>query len=141
MLKYFSFLLFLYQISFAQQVEGYWKTVDDDGISKSIVKIYKTKKGIIEGKIHKILKASERDRRCKKCKGDKKNKPIEGLVIIENMKPEGDEYVDGKITDPQKGKTYECKLWIDKDDKDILHVRGYWSFFYRTQHWKRVEEL
>ena len=124
----------------AQNILDFWKTIDKKGVAKSIVKIYKTDNGQIEGEIHKILKASERNRKCTKCKGDKKGKPLEGLVIIEDLKPNGDSYTDGKITDPQKGKTYDCKMWLDENDKNILHVRGYWGIFYRTQKWKRVEK-
>ncbi|WP_247653621.1 DUF2147 domain-containing protein [Flavobacterium sp. CS20] len=82
-----------------------------------------------------------RDRLYTKCKGDKKDKPIEGLVIIEDLKPKGNECVDGEITDPENGKTYTCKIWIDQDNKDVLNVRGYWAFFYRTQYWQRVENI
>ncbi len=125
MLKYVFGTILLCQISLAQQFEGYWKTVDENGVAKSIVKIYKTENGYVEGKVHRILKASERDRLCEKCKGDKKNKPIEGLVIIEDLKPNGYECVDGQITDPENGKNYTCKLWIEQGNEDILHVRGY----------------
>lgn len=141
MLKYVFVTFLIFNLSKAQEFEGYWKTVDNNGVEKSIVKIYKTQNGYVEGKIHRILKSSERDRLCTKCKGDKKNKPIEGLVIIEDLKPKGYKCVDGKITDPEKGKTYTCKLWIEEDNEDVLHVRGYWAFFYRTQHWKRIEDL
>lgn len=140
MLKYFCLIFFVVQLIKAQDVIGYWKTVDDQGIAKSVVEIYKTDNGLVEGKIHRILKPSERDRLCKQCKGDKKDKPIEGMVIIEDMQKNGSEYSDGEITDPEKGKTYDCKMWIDEDNPDILHVRGYVAFFYRTQDWVRAEE-
>lgn len=141
MLRDFIAIILICQISVAQEYEGYWKTVDKNGVAKSIVKLYLTKEGLIEGKVYKILKDAERDKLCKYCKGDKKNKPIEGMVIIENMKPEGDIYVDGQVTHPQNGKVYSCKLWIDKEDKDILNIRGYWAIFYKTQQWERVEDL
>lgn len=141
MLRGFIAIILICQISVAQEYEGYWKTVDKNGVAKSIVKLYLTKDGLIEGKVYKILKDAERDKLCKYCKGDKKNKPIEGMVIIENMKPEGDIYVDGQVTHPQNGKVYSCKLWIDKEDKDILNIRGYWAIFYKTQQWERVEDL
>jgi uncharacterized protein (DUF2147 family) len=140
MFKYLILLLFSFQITTAQTVLGHWKTVDENGVAKSVVKVYKTDNNKIEGKIVRILKDSERDRRCVKCEGSMKNEPIEGLVIMRGLEPEGDEYENGKITDPEKGRTYSCKIWIDEDNKDVLNVRGYWSFFYKTQHWERVEE-
>lgn len=141
MLKGLIFIILICQISVAQEYEGYWKTIDENGVAKSIVKLYLTKDGIIEGKVLKILKDAESNRLCVDCKGDKKNKPIKGMVIIENMKPEGDIYVDGQVTDPQNGKVYSCKLWIDEDDKDVLNIRGYWAIFYKTQQWERVENF
>jgi len=133
-------LLFFVQFSFAQSVEGYWKTIDEDGNEKSIVKIYKTEEGTLEGVIAEILDPKKKDFVCVKCKGNKKDKPLEGLKIIENMKPDDDEWNDGSITDPNNGKTYDCKLWIDEDDKNVLNVRGYVGFFYRTQNWTKVDK-
>lgn len=139
MIKYLSLILLISQAAVAQSVFGYWKTIDNEGIAKSIVKIYKTDNGKVEGKVHKILKASARDRRCTACQGDKKNKPIEGLVILEDMTKEVDKYANGQITDPENGKTYDCKIWLDDENSNILHVRGYIAFFYRTQDWQRTE--
>lgn len=139
MLKYMCFTFFVFQISIAQNVEGYWKTVDENGIAKSIVKVYETEQNKIEGKIYRIIKNSERDKLCTACKGNMKNKPIEGLVIMEGLSFDDDKYNGGTITDPQNGKTYDCKIWVDEENKNILHVRGYVSLFYRTQDWKRVE--
>jgi uncharacterized protein (DUF2147 family) len=133
-------LLFFVQLSIGQNVEGYWKTIDEDGKEKSIVKIYKTEDGTLEGVIDEILDPEKKDFVCVKCKGDKKDKPLEGLKIIENMKPEDDEWKDGTITDPNNGKTYDCKLWLDEDNKSVLNVRGYVGFFYRTQNWQKVDK-
>ena len=139
MMKYICLVLFV-QFSFGQNVEGYWKTIDEDGNEKSIVKIYKTEEGTLEGVIHEVLNPEKKDFVCVKCKGDKKDKPLEGLKIIENMKPDDDEWNDGSITDPNNGKTYDCKLWLDEDNKNVLNVRGYVGFFYRTQNWKKVDK-
>jgi len=138
-MKYIWLVLFV-QFSFGQNVEGYWKTIDEDGNEKSIVKIYKTEEGTLEGVIHEVLNPEKKDFVCVKCKGDKKDKPLEGLKIIENMKPDEDEWNDGSITDPNNGKTYDCKLWLDEDDNEVLNVRGYVGFFYRTQNWKKVDK-
>jgi uncharacterized protein (DUF2147 family) len=45
-----------------------------------------------------------------------------------------DEWEDGTIMDPDNGKVYDCKLWVE-DGK--LKVRGYVAFFFRTQTWVR----
>jgi uncharacterized protein (DUF2147 family) len=135
----FLFILLLVNFSFAQEVEGFWKTVDEDGKAKSIVKIYKTESNTLEGKIVRILNEDRRGILCDKCEGDKKDKPVEGLVIIEDLIYKDEEWKKGTIVDPQNGKTYDCKIWVDDDDASVLNVRGYWGFFYRTQTWQRVD--
>ncbi|NHF60199.1 DUF2147 domain-containing protein [Flavobacteriaceae bacterium TP-CH-4] len=121
----------------AQDIYGEWKTIDDEtGEAKSVVEIYEND-GKVYGKIVELLQEEDRGRLCTKCEGDDKNKPVKGLVIMKEMKKDGDEYEDGTIFDPKKGKRYDCKIWIDDDNPDILNVRGYVSFFYRTQQWHR----
>ncbi|TPN89265.1 DUF2147 domain-containing protein [Aquimarina algicola] len=121
-----------------QEVIGKWKTIDDNtGEAKSIVKIYKEGNKIY-GKIERILNEERRKRLCEECKGADHNKPIEGLVIIKGLEKDGDEYEDGTITDPENGKVYRCKIWVDEDDPNTLNVRGYIAFLYRTQKWIRV---
>jgi uncharacterized protein (DUF2147 family) len=74
---------------------------------------------------------------CENCKGQKKDKPIIGLVIIENIKKNGDEFNEGIILDPENGETYKCYLKLINNDK--LKVRGFlgFSIFGRTQYWSR----
>ncbi|WP_211220185.1 DUF2147 domain-containing protein [Hugenholtzia roseola] len=65
---------------------GKWKTIDDNtGKARSIVEIYE-KNGKIVGKIIKVIDPDKPNPLCEKCTGDKKNKPIEGLEIIYDMK-------------------------------------------------------
>jgi uncharacterized protein (DUF2147 family) len=40
----------------------------------------------------------------------------------------------GTILDPESGKVYDCKLWLENGR---LMVRGYVAFFFRTQEWIR----
>lgn len=123
----------------AQDIFGKWKTIDDEtGREKSIVEIYR-EDGKVFGKVVKILNKDRQDAACDKCKGAKKDKPILGMVIIEDMEKDGEEYSGGSILDPNKGKEYRCKLWVDEDDPNKLNVRGYVAFFYRTQNWFRVK--
>ncbi|WP_046758785.1 DUF2147 domain-containing protein [Kordia jejudonensis] len=134
-----TLLLLSVQTIVAQSIEGKWKTIDDEtGEAKSIVEIYQ-KDGKIYGKVVQILNPEKRDGVCEECKGDRKNKPVLGMVIIDGLSKDDDEYKGGKILDPEKGKEYKCKLWLDKDDKNKLYVRGYIAFLYRTQNWYRVE--
>ncbi|MHA7057092.1 DUF2147 domain-containing protein [Aquimarina sp. M1] len=129
-------LIFLVSIINAQsEVIGKWKTIDDNtGEAKSIVEIYK-KGNKLYGKIARILKESDRDKLCVACEGDDYNQPIEGMVILKGLQKDGDEYEDGTIMDPENGKVYNCKIWVDEDDPNTLNVRGYIAFLYRTQRW------
>ncbi|MGS2763263.1 DUF2147 domain-containing protein [Sinomicrobium sp. M5D2P9] len=123
----------------AQDILGKWKTIDDEtGKEKSVVEIYE-QGGKIYGKVVEILNKEKLDAKCDKCKGDKKDQPILGMVIIDGLKKDGSEYSGGSILDPNKGKEYRCKLWVDESDPDMLNVRGYVAFFYRTQNWFRVQ--
>lgn len=135
---YLTLVLLSFQISVAQSIVGKWKTIDDKtGEAKSIVKIYE-ENGKIYGKVLEILNPDKRDGVCEKCKGDRKNEPVLGMVIINGLEKDDDEYAGGKILDPEKGKEYKCKLWLDSTDQNKLYVRGYVAFLYRTQNWYRV---
>lgn len=114
---------------------GVWKTVDDEtGKVESLVKIYE-RNGKLYGTLTKLL--LEPGAKCKACSGARKNKPIEGMQIIWDLKLEKGKWSGGKIFDPRKGKAYRCKLWLDGNNS--LKVRGYLGFLYRTQTWRRVE--
>ncbi len=132
-------LLITTTITFAQQdVMGRWKTIDDTtGKPRSIVEVYQ-KGGKVYGKILQVLEESERGKLCVECKGNEYNTPIEGMVIIKGLQKDDNEYEDGTILDPENGKVYKCKIWVDEDDPNILHVRGYIAFLYRTQDWLRM---
>ena len=136
---YCIFLLFAgIQTGQAQSVTGKWKTFDDEtGDAKSIVEIYE-KNGKIYGKIIEILEKGKEDKTCDKCKGSKKDKPVKGMVIIEGLSKDGDNWEDGTILDPRNGKEYKCRINLENSDK--LKVRGYLgvSLLGRTQYWTRI---
>jgi len=121
------------------QVTGRWKTIDDETKeAKSIVEVFE-KDGKIYGKVVEILNPARKGSKCQNCKGEDKDKPILGLTIIKGLKKDGNEYTDGEILDPQKGKLYSCTLKLDGNDK--LSVRGYMgiSLLGRSQTWYRVK--
>ncbi len=124
----------------APSAVGLWKTIDDeDGEEKSHIEIYEVD-GKLHAKVVKLLKESN-DMLCDNCKGNKKGKPLVGMEIMWNMKPEKkpSKWKGGKIMDPKKGKEYKCKLTLTSDD--VLEVRGYvgFSLIGRTQTWYRVK--
>lgn len=127
------------QARFAQSVMGKWKTIDDEtGQAKSVVEIYE-EDGNIYGKIITIFDKAKENDVCKKCEGDKKNKPLKGMVILEGARKDGSSWEGGTILDPTKGKIYKCTLSLENKDK--LKLRGFVgiSLLGRTQYWERVK--
>ena len=124
---------------FCQSPLGIWKTVDDETMEeKSNVTIYE-QHGKLYGKITKILTAAP-DAICEECPGDKKDTPVMGLVIIEDMKAQDGYWKKGKILDPESGSVYGCSIWFEDGKPDELKVRGkHWTGLYRTQTWHRVK--
>ena len=62
-----------------------------------------------------------------------------GLEILWDFRVAGHRaWEDGKIYDPENGKTYRCLMTLT--DGDTLHVRGYigFSFIGRTSTWTRI---
>lgn len=132
-------LLFAATTTFGQSITGKWKTIDDNsGEAKSIVEIFE-KDGKYYGKIVKIFLEPNEDPDpvCDKCEKDdpRYNKKIIGMEIIKGLEKDQEEFSGGNILDPENGKVYRCRLWVEGSD---LMVRGYWGPFFRTQTWKRV---
>jgi uncharacterized protein (DUF2147 family) len=57
------------------------------------------------------------------------SRPIMGLVMLSGFVYEKDdnEWTDGKIYNPKKGKLYKCYMWFEEDPSK-LHVKGYIGF-------------
>lgn len=116
-------------------VSGRWTTIDDHtGKPRSVVEITVVN-GVLTGRIVDLHDKTKLEKLCDKCPGDRKNQRIVGLEIIRDMKADGSEWTDGTILDPETGKVYDCKLWIENGK---LMVRGYVAFFFRTQTWVRM---
>ncbi len=124
--------------SVADSPVGRWVTIDDErNEPRSIVRIYEDG-GLLYARVDSIyLREGEPlDPVCQKCKGERKDQRIIGMVIMWDMKLKRGKWSGGWVLDPEKGKTYRSKIWL-KDGK--LRVRGYLGPFYRTQTWLRVE--
>lgn len=119
-------------------IVGNWKTVSDvTNKVASVVKIWKYKNEYF-GRVVKIYKQGGNlpTDRCTKCGGTYKNKPIQGMTFLFNMKKDSDHfYTGGKILDPKSGSLYKCN--ITQLSKTKLEVRGYigFSLLGRTQYW------
>ena len=135
------FVVMLSLTTFGQSCVGKWVTIDDEtNKKKSIVELYK-EDGKLYGKITYLFprEGREPNAKCKVCEGDRKDQPLLGLQIVRDLKWDGAAWKKGTIVDPEDGKVYTLKMWLDPNNKNYLNVRGYIGPFYRTQKWVRVK--
>ena len=134
-----SILLFSLCFAFgsvAQDITGRWITVNDEtGAQRSVVEIT-VKNGVASAHVKELFRTpdQEQDPVCTKCTDHRKGQKIIGMQIMRNMKQDEDEWSGGTIMDPENGRSYDCKIWVEDGE---LKVRGYIAFFYRTQAWVR----
>ncbi|MEC8886902.1 MAG: DUF2147 domain-containing protein [Pseudomonadota bacterium] len=118
-----------------------WKTVDDEtGKAKALVEFSKSSNGTYTATIKKLLDPKAKTV-CTECSGSQKNKPMEGLNIVQNLKlDKGNKYTGGTILDPKSGKTYKMNAEMASNGK-TLKVRGYIGVaaLGRNQTWYRVK--
>ena len=123
--------------SFAQSSPiGVWRTIDDaDGEPKSHIRIYE-EGGKLFGVVEQLLPEGNV---CSPCADEFEGSDLQGVVVVRDMEPDGDEWAGGTILDPANGRTYRCKMELDGPNR--LRVRGYigFSLLGRTQVWERVE--
>ena len=132
-------LVFQTALCFGQSgITGVWKTVDDvTGEAKSHIEIYE-EGGKYYGKVKELL-LKPADTVCDNCPGDKKGKPLVGMILLREMETYKDYYSYGRILDPENGKEYKCSAWVESPEKLVL--RGYIgiSALGRSQNWYRVK--
>ena len=131
--------------AFAQkdQIERVWY----NGDKTSKIQIYLAKDGNYYGKILWLNEPNDKD--TGKPKLDKENpeeklrsRPIQDLIIMSGFKKnpdKKDEYIDGKIYDPKKGKTYCGRLTFKGK---VLDLRGFicgYTFLGRNEVWELAE--
>lgn len=116
---------------------GTWLTTDDEtGEAKSHIELYPVGDKLF-GKITHLMRPSL-NHACDKCEGHRKDKPVLGMVIIEDMRYKDGHWQLGRVLYPRQGKWYNLKFWLKEGDTNTLVVRGNVGPFYRTQYWKRV---
>jgi uncharacterized protein (DUF2147 family) len=120
---------------------GTWNTVDDKTKEiKSEIVISETA-GVLNGKVSKLLRKDVDQKAVwKEYTDDRKDRPLIGLEIIRGAKKaEGkDVWEEGKILDPENGKSYTLRLTPIEGGKK-LEVRGSVFGIGRTQTWVRVQ--
>lgn len=105
----------------ADPIVGTWQTFDDDGSTpKGVVKVTESG-GVITGKLISTV--------------DPKGKKYVGMTIISGLKANGGgKYSGGKITDPEKGKSYKMTAAINGN---TMKLKGHLGPFSRSQTWKK----
>jgi uncharacterized protein (DUF2147 family) len=136
----FGWLFLSTSVMGQETVLGKWKTIDDNtGKARSVVEILE-RDGAIFGRIVRIFPQPDKDPDpvCNKCNPEdpRYNHKIVGMEIIRDLRKDGSEYSGGDILDPENGKVYRSRIWLDGK---VLKVRGYWGPFYRTQTWQRAD--
>ncbi len=125
--------------SAADSAVGRWKTVDDKtGRVKSIVEISQAADGKLSGKVVEVLHSDKGPNPvCDDCSGANKGKPVKGMTILWNLKPDGTrKWSGGTVLDPANGKTYKSKVELHSDGRK-LDMSGCVAFICRAQTWVR----
>ena len=135
-------LLFVLPVAALAQASpvGTWTTIDDaTGQPRSVIEVYEAADGTLAGRVERVLHSTRGPNPlCGKCRGERRNQPIEGMVILWGMQRSGDEWKGGQILDPATGKVYSATMRPVAGGKQ-LQVRGFvgFSLLGRTQVWVR----
>ncbi len=128
--------------AFAQMTPvGTWHSIDDKTKELKSEIVISDDGGVLTGRIVKLLrKEAKQDAVCDQCSDDRKDKPLLGMEIIRGAKKQDgkDVWEEGKILDPENGKTYTLRLTPVEAGKK-LDVRGSVFGIGRTQTWVRVQ--
>lgn len=119
----------------AQSPVGYWKMMDEStGKARTIIKIWETPNKTLQGKVVKVFSENIPF-------NELNNKqPSVGMVILSGLRASHNHWGDGKIYNPENGKTYECYARV-ADNGKRLDVKGYVGIpiLGRSQTWERVD--
>lgn len=130
-------LLYISYYCLQSQVTGFWKVTDEkDGVVKSIMNVYE-QDGKYHARVHRLLPTSKRTH-CEKCTESLKDKPLTGMIIINNLTKGDNEGTDGTVLNPATGKSYSCYIQLVAPDK--LKLRGYvlgMPVLGKTMYWLR----
>lgn len=109
------FLALFASQAFAQsEFLGEWRTVSDKtGEQEAVVRIFKATNGMYYGKMERFLNPEYAD----------KDKPIEGLIIVRDLKYEDGKMVGGHVVDPESGNVYYGSITFDPETGNIK-LRG-----------------
>ena len=124
--------IFLFFLSLAySQIEGRWITEDKSGVIE-ITQV----EGVFQGK---VVGGEKRGDGLDNKNPDPalRSRELMGLVVLKNLKKDGDEFTGGEVYDPNTGNTYKAKARLQEDG--TLKMRGFIgiSLFGRNEIWTR----
>jgi uncharacterized protein (DUF2147 family) len=117
---------------------GRWHLIDDEtGSERGVIDLTEAD-GVVQGRMVSAVGHPGESSLCVKCEGDRKDKPIVGMIILWGLKADGAVWDGGKILDPTKGQIYDAKVSLIEGGRK-LKVRAFIgvSLFGRTQVWVR----
>ncbi len=136
-------LLFLFSSVFSQadKIVGIW--VPAKGSSQ--VRIFKATNGKYYGKVE-WLKTEKDKLDVNNPDVSQRDKKILGLMILKDFSynEAKKRWEGGTVYDPDNGKTYDCYMWFDTDNNDVMTLKGYvlgMKFVGRSEDWKRETEI
>lgn len=137
----FIFMASLVYSQDADKVKGYWLT--EKGTSQ--VWIYKAKNGNYYGKLVWLEEPHENGapKKDKENPDEKlKERPLLDLLLLRSFEfdSKDEEWENGTIYDPESGKTYDCYMWFENGDYEVLKIKGYvmgMRFMGRETTWRR----
>ena len=116
---------------------GKWKTFDDETHKPmSITEVYETKNGAIAAKVVESL--NKPDATCDECSGDKKGKPVAGMMVFWDMKKIDGGWGGGKGFKPSTGDSFKVKSVKLVEGGKKMEITGCKLMFCRTATWERV---
>lgn len=124
----------------ADSIVGVWSMPilkgKDKGKARSHIEIFE-KEGFYYGKIVKLTTVPA-NALCTKCKQERKDKPLMGMLILWDLKKEAGRYVKGKIYDVEEGKEYRCSLVQITPDK-LKVTASLLLFLSESHYWTKVK--
>ncbi len=125
----------------AAEIAGDWRMVNErTGAFQSVVRM-EVRAGVAEARILRLAPDAAHQR-CERCRGDLQDRPLQGLRIVRDLRPQGARWGGGKILDPESGKVYDCEVRLAEDGA-VLEVRGFVGLpaFGKTMRWHRERAL
>lgn len=121
---------------------GRWQTFDDRTHAPGgTIHIFE-KNGKLFGRIERMPDGRDGRDLCTACTDERKDQPLDGLVIIRNMARSAEdpkEWGGGDVLDPDSGKLYRFRMRVEDHGAKLL-ARGFVgiSLLGRSQTWARL---